>query len=71
MKMNNEQREELHRNQRPRFDGTITLGTAGSKVHVGLPYNADLQTLPLSMEMQAFCVTAATQLSSLQDRRAS
>lgn len=35
-------------------DGTITLETEGEKVHIGLPYNADLQTLPLSMEMQAF-----------------
>lgn len=35
-------------------NGTVTLETEGEKVHIGLPYNADLQTLPLSMEMQAF-----------------
>ncbi|HSV48363.1 MAG TPA: hypothetical protein VLJ58_21420 [Ramlibacter sp.] len=30
--------------------GTITLETAASKVHVGLPYNSDAQGMPLTME---------------------
>ncbi|AOS80263.1 hypothetical protein Q5W_15440 [Hydrogenophaga sp. PBC] len=35
-------------------DGRITLGQAASKVHVGLPFTSDLQTLPLAFEgMQA------------------
>ena len=35
-------------------DGTITLDAAASKVAVGLPITADLQTLPLALELQAF-----------------
>lgn len=31
-------------------NGTVTLGTAASVVHVGLPITADAQTLPLTME---------------------
>ena len=31
-------------------NGTITLGRAASKVHVGLGYNADAQTLPIAQE---------------------
>lgn len=34
--------------------GSITLSQAASKVIVGLPITADLQTLPLSFEIQAF-----------------
>lgn len=34
-------------------DGQITLDVEASKVHVGLAYTADLQTLPLVVEMQA------------------
>lgn len=32
--------------------GAVTLGTAASKVHVGLPYVSDLRTLPLAIESQ-------------------
>jgi hypothetical protein len=31
-------------------NGTVTLETAASKVHVGLPYNSDLQTLPAALD---------------------
>jgi hypothetical protein len=34
--------------------GQITLTTAASKVHVGLPYTAQLQTLPITMQFEAF-----------------
>jgi len=34
--------------------GQVTLDQAASKVHVGLPITADLQTLPLAFEAQAF-----------------
>jgi len=34
--------------------GEITIDTAVSKAHVGLPITADLQTLPMSVEAQAF-----------------
>lgn len=34
--------------------GAITLDEAASLVHVGLPYVADLKTLPIAVEMQAF-----------------
>lgn len=37
--------------------GTITLEAAASLVHVGLGYNADLETLPLALEAQAFGLT--------------
>ena len=30
--------------------GAITLGTAASKVHIGLPFTSDLRTLPLAIE---------------------
>ncbi|MFK5282694.1 hypothetical protein ACI3PL_24325, partial [Lacticaseibacillus paracasei] len=30
--------------------GQITLASAASKVHVGLPITADMQTLPLALE---------------------
>ena len=33
--------------------GTITLDTAASKVHVGLPYLSDMQTLPLALHNEA------------------
>ena len=36
------------------INGQITLQQAASKVHVGLPITADLQTLPISLEMEAF-----------------
>ena len=36
-------------------NGTITLSAEASKVHIGLAYNADLETLPLATEaLQAF-----------------
>lgn len=34
--------------------GTITLDNAASKVQVGLPITADLQTLPLAVQMEGF-----------------
>lgn len=34
--------------------GTITLSTAASVVHVGLPFTCDLQTLPLAVQVEAF-----------------
>lgn len=34
--------------------GTITLDTAASKVQIGLPITADLQTLPLAVQMEGF-----------------
>lgn len=37
-------------------DGTITLEEPASIVHVGRPYNADFQTLPLIAELKAFGV---------------
>lgn len=33
--------------------GTITLDVAASKVHIGLPYTSDLQTLPAQFDMPA------------------
>jgi len=35
-------------------NGAITLSSAASVVHVGLAFNADFQTMPLSLELQAF-----------------
>ena len=35
-------------------EGTITLDVAASKVSVGLPITADLQTLPMALEIRAF-----------------
>ena len=34
--------------------GSITLDQASSVVHVGLPYESDLQTLPLALQVEAF-----------------
>jgi hypothetical protein len=34
--------------------GTITLARPASKVHVGLPYQADIQTLPLAMQIEGY-----------------
>ncbi len=34
--------------------GSITLDRASSVVHVGLPYESDLQTLPLALQIEAF-----------------
>lgn len=34
-------------------DGTITLNYEAELVHIGLPYTADMQTLPLAMETEA------------------
>lgn len=34
--------------------GQITLQAAASKVHVGLPYTADIETLPLVLQMEAY-----------------
>lgn len=33
-------------------NGKITLRRAASKVHIGLPYNSDIQTLPLALQLQ-------------------
>ena len=40
--------------QRVVANGQITLIEAAEKVHIGLPITADLQTLPVSLEMEAF-----------------
>lgn len=34
--------------------GTVTLSTAATKVHVGLPYQSDLQTMPLALQIDGF-----------------
>ena len=34
--------------------GQVTLDQAVSKCHIGLPYNSDMQSLPLAFEAQAF-----------------
>lgn len=34
--------------------GAITLSTAASVVHVGLPFTCDMQTLPLAVQVEAF-----------------
>jgi hypothetical protein len=34
--------------------GSVTLNRAASVVHIGLPYNSDLQTLPLALQTEAF-----------------
>lgn len=34
--------------------GSVTLDVAASKVHIGLPITADLQTLPLALEIPGF-----------------
>lgn len=34
--------------------GVVTLGRAASSILVGLPYNSDLQTLPLSLNIEGF-----------------
>ena len=34
--------------------GAITLDRAASVVHVGLPYNSDLNTLPMALQVEAF-----------------
>ena len=34
--------------------GSVTLDVAGSKVHIGLPFNSDIQTLPLALEIPGF-----------------
>ena len=41
---------------RPRvvYAGSITLDRAASVVQVGLPYNADLETLPMVLQIEAF-----------------
>lgn len=38
--------------QRVVTGGTVTLETAASKVHIGLPITADLQTLPLAIQLR-------------------
>lgn len=35
-------------------NGEITLDRAASRIHVGLPITADLRTLPLAMQLEAF-----------------
>ena len=34
--------------------GAVTLDRAASVVHVGLPYNSDLNTLPMALQVEAF-----------------
>ena len=34
--------------------GSVTLSRAASVVHVGLPYQCDLQTLPMALQIEAF-----------------
>lgn len=41
-------------NQKVVTDGAITLDHAASKVQVGLPYQSDLQTLPLTLQIDGF-----------------
>jgi hypothetical protein len=40
--------------QQPVSGGSITLEKSASIVHVGLPYNSDLQTLPLMLQIDGF-----------------
>jgi len=40
--------------QRTVSSGAITLDRAASVVHVGLPYNSDLNTLPMALQVEAF-----------------
>ena len=40
--------------QRTVSNGTVTLQRASSVVHVGLPYESDLNTLPLALQVEAF-----------------
>ena len=40
--------------QRVVNNGTVTLQRASSVVHVGLPYESDLNTLPLALQIEAF-----------------
>ena len=40
--------------QRVVSSGSVTLDRASSVVHIGLPYNSDLQTLPLALQTEAF-----------------
>ena len=40
--------------QRVVASGAISLDRPCSVVHVGLPYNSDLQSLPLAIQMEAF-----------------
>ena len=40
--------------QRVVSNGTVTLQRASSVVHVGLPYESDLNTLPLALQVEAF-----------------
>ncbi len=35
-------------------NGSVTLSRAASVVHVGLPYQCDLQTLPMALQIEAF-----------------
>jgi hypothetical protein len=46
-------------------NGSITLSEAASKVHIGLPYTCDAQTLPLSMEVEAFGQGAMKNISEV------
>ena len=40
--------------QRTVSDGSITLDRAASVVHLGIPIEADLQTLPMALQVEAF-----------------
>ena len=40
--------------QKKVISGKIVLNRAASVVHLGLPYNSDLQTLPLTLQTEAF-----------------
>ena len=40
--------------QRVVTSGTVTLDIAASIIHIGLPYNSDLQTLPLAIQIEGY-----------------
>jgi len=48
--------------------GTIVLPTAAAKVHIGLPYTSDLQTLPAAIQMEALGQGREKNVSSIDLR---
>lgn len=49
--------------------GAVTLATAASKVHIGLPYTADVETLPFAVDkLQAFGQGALKNVNKVQLR---
>lgn len=49
-------------------NGQITLDLEASKVHVGLPYDSDLETLPMYLEMEAFGQSNVKNVNSISVR---